>query len=102
MAKKSMIQKNLRRVRLCDQHREKREKLKSIMNDKSIPIGERFAAQNKLIKKLPRDSSRTRVRNRCALTGRPRGVYRKFGLCRIVLRDLCSFGKIPGVTKSSW
>ncbi|WP_341808648.1 30S ribosomal protein S14 [Wolbachia endosymbiont (group E) of Neria commutata] len=102
MAKKSMIERNLRRMKLCDQYKEKREKLKSIMNNKNLSIGERFAAQNKLIKKLPRNSSKVRIRNRCALTGRPRGVYRKFGLCRIVLRDLCSFGQIPGVTKSSW
>ncbi|QIT35804.1 30S ribosomal protein S14 [Wolbachia endosymbiont of Brugia pahangi] len=102
MAKKSIVQRNLRRIKLCDQYGEKRERLKSIINNKSIPIGERFAAQNKLIKELPRDSSKIRIRNRCALTGRPRGVYRKFGLCRIVLRGLCSFGKIPGITKSSW
>ncbi|WP_341818339.1 30S ribosomal protein S14 [Wolbachia endosymbiont (group B) of Ennomos erosarius] len=102
MAKKSMIERNLRRIKLCDQYKEKREKLKSIINDKNLSIVERFTAQNKLIKKLPRNSSRTKIRNRCALTGRPRGVYRKFGLCRIVLRDLCSFGQVPGVTKSSW
>ncbi|WP_265039984.1 30S ribosomal protein S14 [Wolbachia endosymbiont (group A) of Trypoxylon clavicerum] len=102
MAKKSMIEKNLRRIKLCDQYKEKREKLKSIINNKNLSIVERFTAQNKLIKKLPRNSSKTKIRNRCALTGRPRGVYRKFGLCRIVLRDLCSFGQIPGVTKSSW
>ncbi len=76
--------------------------MKSIINNKNLSIVERFTAQNKLIKKLPRNSSKTKIRNRCALTGRPRGVYRKFGLCRIVLRDLCSFGQIPGVTKSSW
>ncbi|MFP3014764.1 MULTISPECIES: 30S ribosomal protein S14 [unclassified Wolbachia] len=102
MAKKSMIERNLRRIKLCDQYKEKREKLKSIINDKNLSIVERFTAQNKLIKKLPRNSSKTKIRNRCALTGRPRGVYRKFGLCRIVLRDLCSFGQVPGVTKSSW
>lgn len=102
MAKKSMIERNLRRIKLCDQYKEKREKLKSIINNKNLSIVERFTAQNKLIKKLPRNSSKTKMRNRCALTGRPRGVYRKFGLCRIVLRDLCSFGQIPGVTKSSW
>ncbi|MGL9733207.1 MAG: 30S ribosomal protein S14 [Wolbachia sp.] len=102
MAKKSMIQRNLRRIKLYDQYEEKRKKLKSIINNRSISISERFVAQNKLIKELPRDSSQIRIRNRCALTGRPRGVYRKFGLCRIILRDLCSFGKIPGVTKSSW
>ncbi|WP_250294839.1 30S ribosomal protein S14 [Wolbachia endosymbiont of Oedothorax gibbosus] len=102
MAKKSMIERNLRRIKLCGQYKEKREKLKSIINNKDLSIGERFAAQNKLIKKLPRNSSKVRIRNRCALTGRPRGVYRKFGLCRIVLRDLCSFGQVPGVTKSSW
>ncbi|GKS78071.1 MULTISPECIES: 30S ribosomal protein S14 [Wolbachia] len=102
MAKKSMIERNLRRIKLCDQYKEKREKLKSIINNKNLSIVERFTAQNKLIKKLPRNSSKTKIRNRCALTGRPRGVYRKFGLCRIVLRDLCSFGQVPGVTKSSW
>lgn len=102
MAKKSMIQRNLRRVLLCDRYKEKKEKLKSILNNKNLSISERFKAQNELIKKLPRDSSKIRIRNRCALTGRPRGVYRKFGLCRIVLRDLCAFGQIPGVTKSSW
>ncbi|NSM56227.1 30S ribosomal protein S14 [Wolbachia endosymbiont of Atemnus politus] len=96
-----MIQRNLRRKRLCDQYGGKREKLKSIIKNKGIPISERFSAQNKLIKELPRDSSKVRIRNRCALTGRPRGVYRKFGLCRIVLRDLCAFGKVPGVIKSS-
>ncbi|MDR2831832.1 MAG: 30S ribosomal protein S14 [Rickettsiales bacterium] len=102
MAKKSMIQRNLLRIKLCNQYKEKREKLKAIINNKNVSIGERFAAQNELIKKLPRNSSKTRIRNRCVLTGRPRGVYRKFGLCRIVIRDLCSFGQIPGVTKSSW
>ncbi|WP_423348784.1 30S ribosomal protein S14 [Wolbachia sp. wLmal] len=102
MAKKSMIERNLRRIKLCDQYKEKREKLRSIINNKNLSIVERFTAQNKLIKKLPRNSSKTKIRNRCALTGRPRGVYRKFGLCRIVLRDLCSFGQVPGVTKSSW
>ncbi|WP_353272913.1 30S ribosomal protein S14 [Wolbachia endosymbiont (group A) of Portevinia maculata] len=102
MAKKSMIERNLRRIKLCNQYKEKREKLKSIINNKNLSIVERFTAQNKLIKKLPRNSSKTKIRNRCALTGRPRGVYRKFGLCRIVLRDLCSFGQVPGVTKSSW
>ncbi|WP_395462860.1 30S ribosomal protein S14 [Wolbachia endosymbiont of Cantharis cryptica] len=101
MAKKSMIQRNLRRMKLYDQYREKREKLRCIIKNKNISIGERFAALNKLIK-LPRDSCKIRIRNRCAVTGRPRGVYGKFNLCRIVLRDLCSFGKIPGVTKSSW
>ena len=84
MAKKSMIERNLRRIKLCDQYKEKREKLKSIINNKNLSIVERFTAQNKLIKKLPRNSSKTKIRNRCALTGRPRGVYRKFGLCRIV------------------
>lgn len=102
MAKKSMIQRNLRRIKLCDKYKKKREELKAITNNKGLSLSERFAAQNKLIKKLPRNSSKVRIRNRCALTGRPRGVYRKFGLCRIILRDLCAFGEIPGVTKSSW
>ncbi len=74
MAKKSMIERNLRRIKLCDQYKEKREKLKSIINNKNLSIVERFTAQNKLIKKLPRNSSKTKIRNRCALTGRPRGV----------------------------
>ena len=78
MAKKSMIQRNLRRIKLCDQYKRKREELKAITNNKGLSLSERFAAQNKLIKKLPRNSSKVRIRNRCALTGRPRGVYRKF------------------------
>ncbi|MBV0899212.1 MAG: 30S ribosomal protein S14 [Wolbachia endosymbiont of Fragariocoptes setiger] len=102
MAKKSMIQKNLRRIKLCDQYKEKRKELKDILYNKNIPLVDRLASQNRLIKNLPRDSSRVRVRNRCILTGRPRGVYRKFDLSRVILRDLCGFGKIPGVTKSSW
>ncbi|WP_168463883.1 30S ribosomal protein S14 [Wolbachia endosymbiont of Ctenocephalides felis wCfeT] len=102
MAKKSMIQRNLRRIELCGRYKEKRKELKAIINNKNLSISERFAAQNKLIKELPRDSSKVRIRNRCALTGRPRGVYREFGLSRIVLRDLCAFGQIPGVMKSSW
>ncbi|UWI83158.1 30S ribosomal protein S14 [Wolbachia endosymbiont of Howardula sp.] len=102
MAKKSVIQRNLLRIKLCDQYAEKRSKLKQIINNKNITISERFAAQNKIIKTLPRNSSKTRIRNRCIVTGRPRGVYRNFGLCRIVLRSLCAFGQIPGVVKASW
>jgi small subunit ribosomal protein S14 len=71
-----MIQRNLRRIKLHDQYGEKRNKLKSVINNKNVPIGETFAAQNKLIKKMSRNSSQTRIINRCALRGRPKGVYR--------------------------
>jgi small subunit ribosomal protein S14 len=79
----------------------KRLKLKAIAIDRTAPPDERFAAQLKLAE-LPRNGSATRVRNRCALTGRPRGYYRKFKLSRIALRELASAGQIPGVVKSSW
>jgi len=79
----------------------KRESLKKIINNKTLPLAERFSAQLKL-SKLPRNSARTRIRNRCEITGRPHGVYRKLRISRIALRDLASKGKIPGMTKSSW
>ena len=101
MAKKSSIEKNNRRARLVAQHAGKRARLKEIANDKSIPIEERFLATVTLAK-MPRNGARIRVRNRCELTGRPRGVYRKFKISRIALRDLGSTGQIPGVVKSSW
>jgi len=101
MAKKSAIEKNNRRIRLSKQYAGRRERLKAIAADASLPQEERFVARLKLAE-LPRNSSPTRVRNRCELSGRPRGYYRKFKMSRIALRDLASAGKIPGVVKSSW
>jgi small subunit ribosomal protein S14 len=101
MAKKSSIEKNKRRARLAQQYAAKRAKLKAIANDKNLPQEERFAARLKLAE-LPRNSAPSRIRNRCELTGRPRGTYRKFKLSRIALRDLASVGQIPGMVKSSW
>ncbi len=101
MAKKSMIEKNTRRDQLAKRITGKRIRLKTLARDRSAPPEERFAAQLKLAE-LPRNSSRTRVRNRCSLTGRPRGYYRKFRISRIALRELASAGQIPGMVKSSW
>ena len=101
MAKVSSIQKNLKRIRLAKKFLKKREDLKKIIKNKKLPLAERFAAQLK-IAKLPRNSARVRIRNRCEITGRPHGVYRKLRISRIALRDLASKGKIPGMTKSSW
>ncbi len=101
MAKTSAVQRNLKRIRLVKKFAKKREALKKIISDKKLPLAERFAAQLKL-SKLPRNSARTRIRNRCEITGRPHGVYRKLRISRIALRDLASKGKIPGMTKSSW
>ena len=101
MAKTSAIQRNLKRIRMAKKFEKKRKKLKEIINNKKLPLNERFAAQLKL-SKLPKNSARTRVRNRCEITGRPHGVYRKLRISRIALRELASTGKIPGMTKSSW
>ncbi len=101
MAKLSSVEKNNRRTRMSKQFSKKRAELKATIMNKELPMEERFAAQMKL-SALPRNSAKTRVRNRCALTGRPRGNYRKFNLCRIKLRELGSFGQIPGLVKSSW
>ncbi|MCW5749008.1 MAG: 30S ribosomal protein S14 [Alphaproteobacteria bacterium] len=101
MAKTSMVEKNKRRERLSKQHLAKRSALKAVVMDRSLPIEERFEAQLKL-NALPRNGARIRIRNRCELTGRPRGVYRKFKLSRVGLRDLASRGQLPGVVKSSW
>jgi len=101
MAKTSAIQKNLKRIKLVKKFSKKRELLKKIIKDKKLPLAERFAAQLK-IAKLPRNSAKNRIRNRCEITGRPHGVYRKLRISRIALRDLASKGKIPGMTKSSW
>lgn len=101
MAKKSMIEKNNMRRRMSKQYLNRRAKLKAIAMDKKRPMEERFAATLKLAE-LPRNSSRTRIRNRCEMSGRPRGFYRKHKLSRIALRDLGSKGLIPGLLKSSW
>ncbi len=101
MAKKSSIQKNERRRRLTKKYAAKRAALKTLAHDRSLPAEERFQAFLKLAK-LPRNSAPSRVRNRCELTGRPRGFYRKFRLSRIALRELASIGQIPGMVKSSW
>ena len=101
MAKTSMIQRNLKRIKLVKKFLKKRESLKKIIKNKKLPLEERFTAQLKLAK-IPRNSSKVRIRNRCEITGRPHGVYRKLKISRIALRDLASKGKIPGMTKSSW
>ena len=101
MAKTSSIQRNLKRIRLVKKFLKKRENLKKIIRNKKLPLEERFAAQLKLAK-IPRNSAKVRIRNRCEITGRPHGVYRKLKISRIALRDLASEGKIPGMTKSSW
>jgi small subunit ribosomal protein S14 len=101
MAKKSSIEKNNRRKKLAKQFANRRAKLKAIVQDKSVPLEDRFAATLKLAE-LPRNSSRVRVHNRCELTGRPHAYYRKMRLSRIALRDLGSKGLIPGLVKSSW
>ena len=101
MAKKSAVERDLKRRRLVAKYEAKRAALKAMAKDESLPQEERFAARLKLAA-LPRNSSATRTRNRCQLTGRPRGVYRKLKLSRIGLRDLASTGQIPGMVKSSW
>ncbi len=101
MAKKSAIEKNSRREKLVKKFAAKRARLKTAARDRTAPPEARFAAQMKLAE-LPRNGARSRIRNRCALTGRPRGYYRKFRLSRIALRELASAGQIPGVGKSSW
>ena len=101
MAKQSSIQKNLNRINIVKKFSEKRQSLKKQIMKKNLSIEERFKIQSKL-NELPRDSSKIRVRNRCKLTGRTRGVYRKFGLSRIKIRELSMSGALPGVVKSSW
>ena len=101
MAKTSSIKKNLKRIELVNKFSKKREVLKKIVKNRKLPLDERFKAQLKLAK-LPRNSSKTRIRNRCEITGRPHGVYRKFKISRIALRELALTGRIPGMTKSSW
>jgi small subunit ribosomal protein S14 len=101
MAKTSSIEKNNRRRRMATQQGPKRARLKALAKDKKKTPEERFAAQLKLAE-LPRNGSKVRVRNRCEITGRPRGNYRKLRMCRNQLRELASQGRIPGMTKSSW
>ncbi len=101
MAKLSSINKNNKRIKLSDRYYKKRQKLKTIVMNKKLPLEERFKAQQKL-SKLPRNSAKNRVMNRCQITGRPHSVYRKLKISRIALRQLGLQGKIPGLVKSSW
>jgi small subunit ribosomal protein S14 len=101
MAKVSMIERNDKRRRMVKRDATKRAKLKATIKDKAIPADERFHAMMKLAE-MPRNGAKIRIRNRCALSGRPRGYYRKMNISRIALRDLASRGELPGVTKSSW
>ena len=101
MAKMSAINKNNKRIKLSDKFYKKRMKLKKIIMDKKLSLEERFKAQQKL-SKLPRNSAKVSVMNRCQITGRPHGVYRKLKISRIALRQLGLEGKIPGMVKSSW
>ena len=101
MAKMSAVNKNNKRIKLSDKLYKKRQILKKIIMDKKLPLEERFKAQQKL-SKLPRNSAKNRVMNRCQITGRPHGVYRKLKISRIALRQLGLQGKIPGMVKSSW
>ena len=101
MAKLSSVNKNNRRIKLSEKFFKRREKLKKMIMNKKLSLEERFKAQQKL-SKLPRNSAKNRIRNRCQITGRPHGVYRKLKISRIALRQLGLQGKIPGMVKSSW
>ena len=101
MAKKSAVERNDKRKRLVEKYAAKREELKAIALNEDLPLEERFKARLKLAE-LPRNSAPNRVRNRCEVSGRPRGYYRKLKMSRIELRELGSLGKIPGLVKSSW
>ena len=101
MAKTSQVNRNAKRMRMAARDKAKREALKAVVTDRSIPVEDRFEASVKLAQ-LPRNGSATRVRLRCELTGRARANYRKFRLCRVALRDLASAGQIPGMVKASW
>ncbi len=101
MAKKSSIEKNNRRIRMAKKFLGRRTRLKAILRDKTLPMEDRFAAAIKLAQ-APRNSSRTRIRNRCEVTGRPRAYYRKLKMSRVALRELGAKGLIPGLVKSSW
>ena len=101
MAKVSQVNRNEKRERMAARDRSKREAFKSVMQDRTVPVEERFEASMRLAQ-LPRNGSRPRIKLRCALTGRSKANYRKFKLCRIALRELASSGQIPGMVKSSW
>ena len=101
MAKTSQVNRNVKRERMAARDKGKRAALKALMMDRSLPVEDRFNASLKLAE-LPRNGAPGRVRLRCEMTGRARGNYRKFKLCRIALRDLASSGQIPGMTKASW
>ena len=101
MAKKSAVQKDKRRRRLVDQQRAKRARLKALAEDRSVAAEDRFAARLKLAE-MPRNGSKVRIRNRCELSGRPRGFYRRFRLSRVAVRELGATGQIPGMVKASW
>ena len=101
MAKTSSVEKNNRRRKLVKQYANKRAKLKAVIQNKELPLEERFAAQLKLAE-LPRNSAKNRIRNRCEVTGRPRAYYRKLKMSRLALREMSSLGLIPGMVKSSW
>jgi small subunit ribosomal protein S14 len=101
MAKLSQINRNKKREKMVAQYAPRRAALKALAEDKNTPAEERFAARLKLAK-LPRNSSKTRIKHRCELSGRSKGFYRKVKLSRIALRDLANFGQIPGMTKASW
>ena len=101
MAKTSSVFRNLKRAKMAEKFAARRQKLKEIVMNKEVSPEERFQATLKLAE-MPRNSAKIRFRNRCKVTGRARGVYRKFGLARVELRDMASFGEIPGLVKSSW
>ena len=101
MAKQSLVRRNLKRKNLSQLKKVKRTKLIEAAKDISLPFEERLVAQIK-VSELPREASKSRIRHRCSLTGRPRGNFRKFGLSRIALRELASWGQVPGLVKSSW
>jgi small subunit ribosomal protein S14 len=101
MAKKSAVEKNLNRRRLVEKYAAKRAELRAIVRDRKLPPEDRFEA-TLMLAELPRNGAKVRVRNRCALTGRPRGYHRKFGMSRIAVRELGSAGQIPGLVKASW
>jgi len=101
MAKRSSIERNLKRVKMVSRFKNKREKFKKIIMNKSLPLNERFQASLQL-SKIPRNSAKSRIKNRCEITGRSRSYYRKLRMSRIALRKLASSGQIPGMTKASW
>jgi small subunit ribosomal protein S14 len=101
MSKTSSVYRNLKRVKMAEKYANRRQKQKAIAMDKNAAPEERMQAQFAL-QKFPRNSAKCRIRNRCRITGRSRSYYRKFGLSRVELRDLASFGEIPGLVKSSW